>query len=239
MPHRIKIECPICGEERLPLPEPKAKACEICHKPYEADSVCTNHHFVCHMCRQKAVRDKIMAHCLQSEATDPFALEKELMKLPGVLMHGPEHHLLTTAALLTAYANQTGRTDLAGLLGTANNRTIEVPGAACGFWGICGAAIGAGIFISILTETGPLSTDTWKTTGQLTARCADVISAQGGPRCCKRDSFLSLREAIKYSNEIFQAGFSLPEDMTCEFYINNRECKGKACEFFPVKSQTA
>ena len=236
MPYKIIIACPVCGEEPHPLPETETHTCEICHNSYEADSTCQNKHFVCHMCRQKIVRDRIIAHCLKSEATDPFILEKELMKLPGVLMHGPEHHLLTTAALLTAYANKKDHTDLAALLEIANSRTLEVPGAACGYWGVCGAAIGAGIFISILTETGPLSTDTWKTTGQLTARCADVISAQGGPRCCKRDSFLALREAIRYSNEIFDTAFPEPDDMTCEFYVNNRECKGTACEFFPAKS---
>lgn len=238
MTYRIEITCPVCGDERHPLPEAQVQNCQICHSPYDADLSCQHQHFVCPSCRQKAVRDKIISHCIESSETDPFILEDELMKLPGVLMHGPEHHLLTTAALLTAYSNKKDLENLDELLKTANDRTMAVPGAACGNWGICGAAIGAGVFISIVTETGPLSTDTWKTTGQLTARCADIISSKGGPRCCKRDSFLALKEAINYSNENFGAGFPVPENITCEFYINNRECKGKACEFFPYGKTT-
>lgn len=234
MTHKINITCPICDEERKPLDALVDKECEVCHKSYQADMVCDNGHYVCYSCRQKLVRDKIIEHCLQSKSENPFEIELELMKLPGVLMHGPEHHLLTTASLLTAYANQTGREDLAELLKLANERSIEVPGAACAFWGVCGAAIGAGIYISILTESTPFSTDTWKTTGQLTAKCADEISKQGGPRCCKRDSFLALREAIKYSNDNFGTHFEIPKDIKCEFYVNNKECKGKECEFFPT-----
>ena len=233
MPFKIKNECPICGQERTPIEHPETHICEICHSRYEADIVCDNCHYICYTCRHENVRQSILDHCLNSSSAEPFELETELMKLPGVLMHGPEHHLLTTAALLTAYANQTGSKDLAGLLAEANDRSMNVPGAVCGLWGICGAAIGAGIYVSIITETGPLSTDTWKTTGQLTAKCADIISKQGGPRCCKRDAFLTLRTAVSYSNEVFGIEFHQPETIICDFYVNNRECKGKCCEFFP------
>ena len=242
MPYKIKAQCPLCGEETRELSQPHTQICSVCRNSYEAYSDCQNKHFVCNMCRQKAVREKIIRHCMKSAKENPFELQRDLMQIPGVLMHGPEHHLLTTAALLTAYANKKNRRDLEKLLHEADRRTIQVPGAACGFWGVCGAAVGAGVFISILTETGPLSTDTWRTTGQLTAKCADVISAQGGPRCCKRDSFLSLRETLQYSNEILDAGFDVPKKIICEFYVNNRECKGRACEFFPLtqrNTQTA
>ena len=149
-------------------------------------------------------------------------------------MHGPEHHLLLTAALLTAYCNTKDRDDLAVLLEEANKRSIQVPGGACGFWGICGAAIAAGIFLSIVTEASPFTEDTWGMSGQLTAKSGATIAALGGPRCCKRDTFLSLKEAIKFSNDYLQTDFGI-QDITCYFFQNNKECKRRKCPYFPVK----
>ena len=122
-----------------------------------------------------------------------------------------------------------------GHLAEANERSMDVPGGACGFWGICGAAIGCGIYMSILSEASPYAETEWKTAGQLTARCAGAVSEQGGPRCCKRDSFLAFMEAAAYSNSTLGTHFATPDDLRCDFYPNNEECKKLACPFFPAK----
>lgn len=59
--------------------------------------------------------------------------------------------------LLTAYKNCGGDIRLPASLSEAWKRGKKVPGGACGFLGVCGAAAGTGIFISILTGDTPLS----------------------------------------------------------------------------------
>mgnify|MGYP002869165356 CR=1 FL=1 len=70
------------------------------------------------------------------------------MALPQVHMHGPEHHGIVPCVLLTAYRNNGGEVDLPSSLREAVRRAKQVPGGTCGYWGACGAAIGAGIDIS-------------------------------------------------------------------------------------------
>jgi hypothetical protein len=184
------------------------------------------------MSKQEIAREEIIRHCLASKEIEPYELMLELMALPTVAMHGPEHHILLPVALLTALCNATGRTDLAPLLEEANKRSLQVPGGACGAWGICGAAIGAGIFSSIVLKSSPLAEKSWELSGQLTAKCADSISKQGGPRCCKRDCYTAILEAIVYCNEQFDVNFTLP-NIICHFFANNKSCKMNECRFFP------
>lgn len=238
MPIKMQPKCLICSEVRIFLDDGAEveKSCNICGTEFGADATCANEHYICHMCRQKAAREDIIAHCRVSGQKQPYSLLMELMQLPKVAMHGPEHHLLLTASLLTAYCNEKGALeDLPEYLAAANERSMAVPGGACGFWGICGAAIGGGIYVSIVTEATPYAEAEWKTAGQLTARCANAISREGGPRCCKRDCFLSLLNAVQYSNAVLDTHFEAPGDLRCEYYPNNEECKGLACPFFPAR----
>lgn len=241
MPVKLQPICPLCGKDKIFFDEgtETIKPCDICGADFEADANCESGHYVCHMCRQKQAREAIISHCLESAHKQPYPLVLELMQLPEVAIHGPEHHLLLTAALLTCYCNEKDhRYDLPDFLAVANERSIGVPGGACGMWGVCGAAIGSGIYMGIITESSPYAEMEWKTTGQLTARCANAISCEGGPRCCKRDTFLSLKETAAYSNAVLDTHFTVPDDMQCIFYPNNKECKKRACPFFPaVKRQ--
>jgi hypothetical protein len=43
--------------------------------------------------------------CIHSESTKPVQLAISLMNAPTVAMHGPEHHFLVPAVLLTAKNN--------------------------------------------------------------------------------------------------------------------------------------
>lgn len=232
MKFEIVSTCPACGELRKSLDKPEEKICGICGKSFEAEETCGTH-YICYDCTHRKTRDKMIEYCLSTAEKDPVALATQLMQLPGVPIHGPVHHLLLPATLLTAFYNETKAIELKAALQEADKRSIEVPGAACAHWGACGAAIGTGMFVSILKDVGPLSLDTWREVGQLTAKSIDKISGLGGPRCCKRDSYLALAQAVAYSNE--SLGTHFPTDTpSCIFYSNNRQCKGKACPFFPA-----
>ena len=83
------------------------------------------------------------------------------------------------------------------------HRGKTVPGGACGFWGACGAGISAGMFISIISGSTPLAVEPWGLANRMTSRALEAIGAVGGPRCCKRDSYLSILAAVEYVKEHF------------------------------------
>ena len=145
-------------------------------------------------------------------------------------MHGPEHHVMVGAALLTAYKNAGGNIELKDALIEMMHRGKAVPGGACGFWGACGAGISAGMFVSIISGSTPLSTESWGLANKMTSKALDAIGSIGGPRCCKRDSYLSILAAIEYVKEHF--GIEMDSsDIQCSHYKQNNQCIGKRCPF--------
>ncbi len=232
--HKIRDICGLCASEREVLEETSMQRCSNCDVLFEAQTVCRQGHYICGTCREALARKAMIAYCLESDAQDVYALVVALMKLEHTAMHGPEHHLLLPAALLTAYKNRGGEIVLEEALEEANRRSGQIPGGACGHWGACGAALGAGIFLSIVLEASPLSEREWHLAGQLTARCIDRISAQGGPRCCKRDTFLALGTVLDFIDEHLGLSFALPVEIRCEFFVNNAQCKTSECPFFGV-----
>ena len=52
-----------------------------------------------------------------------------------------------------------------------------------------------------------------------------VISENGGPRCCKRNSNLAIYQATAFVKEKFGITMELPEYVLCEFLHRNIQCK--------------
>ena len=161
-------------------------------------------------------------------------MEAAWQAMPEFPMHCPEHHYLAAAALLTSYRKLNGDSkeqlehDLAIALGRARN----VLGGFCGFYGACGAAVGAGIFLSIFTETTPYSGETWQKTTGITAFCLQRISDLGGPRCCKRVCYTAALAAGEYMKEHFGLDSAMPDKLICLRHDANKECIGEACPFY-------
>jgi len=150
-------------------------------------------------------------------------------------MHGPEHHVLIGSALLTAYHNSGGKIHLPEALKVMRQRGSQLPGGICGLWGNCGAGVSAGIFMSIITGSTPLSGATWRLSNLMTSRCLESIAEFGGPRCCKRDGFLAIKTAVPYVATHCNIQMELPEKLECHFSSRNRECIKKQCPFFVDK----
>jgi hypothetical protein len=155
------------------------------------------------------------------------------MTNPGIKMHGPEHHFLVPAVLITAYYNKTGKPEMIpGKLKIARERAKNVPGGACGFYGSCGTGLGTGLFMSIVLRTTPLSTDDWTLSNLMTAEALYEIAMMGGPRCCKRTTFLALETATDFVRE--NLGVELERsEVVCSFFSRNKECKQTECKYFP------
>lgn len=137
------------------------------------------------------------------------------------------------AALLTAYKNAGGEVDLASDLTEMMNRGKSVPGGACGFWGACGAGISSGMFISIISKSTPLAQEPFALSHKMTAKSLGAIGEIGGPRCCKRDSYLSILSTIDFVKEHFGVEMEKPE-IVCTHSAQNNQCIGKMCPFAKV-----
>ena len=222
-------ECLICGAPLEYLQQDELMECAICHKQELSKTRCVNGHYVCNECHSSGL-DSMLGVCLSATGTDPVAILTEMMDLPACHMHGPEHHVMVGMALLTACHNAGAEFDLHSALLEMKNRGSAVPGGSCGFWGACGAALSTGMAISVLTDTTPLSTESFGVAQQMTARALATIGDIGGPRCCKRDSYLSLREATAFINEHFDLPIN-HGDIVCHFAAKNNQCLGKRCPF--------
>ena len=109
-------------------------------------------------------------------------------------------------------------------------RGKSVPGGACGFWGACGAGVSTGQFVSIVTGSTPLAVESWGLSNQMTAKALESIGKVGGPRCCKRDSYLAILAAIDFAAEHLNVHMekSVP---VCTRSGQNNQCIGKRCPF--------
>lgn len=225
----MKEECLICNAPLEYLEKDVLMECAICHKKENSKTRCVNGHYVCNECHTKGM-DVIISLCMEESSKDPIAIVEKMMSQDFCHMHGPEHHVMVGCALLTAYRNAGGDVDLNSSLVEMMNRGKAVPGGVCGFWGACGAAISSGIFVSIITKATPLAVEPWGLSNLMTSRALEKIGTVGGPRCCKRDSFLSILTAVDFVKEHFGIEMDKPE-VICSHSAQNNQCIGRRCPF--------
>ncbi len=205
--------------------------CAICHKKEESKTRCISGHYVCNDCHTQGM-DSMIGYCLSEHSKNPIEIMDKIMSLPFCHMHGPEHHVMVGAALLTAYRNTGGELELEKALLEIYRRGKEVPGGVCGFWGACGAGISTGIYMAIITKSTPLATTAWGLSNRMTAKALGSIGEIGGPRCCKRDSYLAITEAVKFTKENLGVAMEIG-NVSCTRSSQNNQCIQRACPFHP------
>ena len=223
-------ECLICKAPLEYLDTDEVMECELCHKKQNSRTRCVKGHFVCDACHTSGM-DEIISICFHSKSVNPIEIMEKMMSIPACHMHGPEHHTMVGSALLTAYKNAGGEIELKPALYEMQKRGKQVPGGACGFWGACGAGVSTGMYISIALKATPLAKEAWGLSNQMTARALKAIGENGGPRCCKRDSYLAIIEAVKFTNEKLGIKMALNE-VTCSRSHRNNQCIQKECPFY-------
>ncbi|MCQ2752422.1 MAG: DUF5714 domain-containing protein [Coriobacteriales bacterium] len=222
-------ECIFCGSVLRYFENDTLMTCEFCKKTELSKIQCINGHYVCNECHTKDV-GTIVEICIDEKSNDPIYIANKLMQASFCHMHGPEHHVIVGAALLTAYKNAGGEINLQKALLEIIKRGKAVPGGVCGFWGACGAGISTGIFISIVTASTPLAQKPWELSNQMTSCSLAQIAKFGGPRCCKRDSCLAINSAIDFTKD--KLGIEMHRsDFVCTYYKNNNQCIGGKCPF--------
>ena len=229
--------CLVCGEPLVYYETAREMTCVYCGRPFPSNAACEAGHFVCDACHSRKAVENILAYCGTCESRDPIAIARALMADPFVHMHGPEHHVLVGAALLTAWHNSSGQGDFPAALAELARRGEQVPGGACGFWGCCGAAVSAGIFFSVAAGATPLAGESWGLANRATAAALQAIGDIGGPRCCKRDSFTAILQAAELCRRELGVDMEIPERVVCGFFPQNRECLGSRCPYHPADSE--
>jgi predicted RNA-binding Zn-ribbon protein involved in translation (DUF1610 family) len=229
--------CLLCGTGLEYFLEASPMSCATCGEMRASTARCLAGHFVCDACHAGPAKDVIERVCSASESTDPVSLATALMRHPGVKLHGPEHHFLVPAVLVSAWANATGKaSEKPLLLAEARRRSDSVVGGSCGFHGACGAGIGTGIFASLTTSATPLARGSWGLANGATAAALGSIAALGGPRCCKRTGWLAILTGVRFSRQHLGVRLRVTSPR-CEFHGRNADCLAASCPFYPKARQ--
>ncbi len=234
--HRHRSGCMVCGSELLYDNEAGEKSCHFCGSREKTNTECRKGHFICDACHQQEGVKVIRHICLTTREKDMIALLTTIRSHPAVPMHGPEHHGMVPGVILAAYRNSGG--DISReVIAAGIERGSNVPGGACGFWGSCGAAIGAGIAAALILDATPLTPNPRQQAQEFTAKIlADIAEITGG-RCCQRESWLALTHTALLSEEFFGVRMQIEATIHCDQYRKNRECIRKQCPLWDARAK--
>ncbi|MFW9829072.1 MAG: DUF5714 domain-containing protein [Candidatus Thorarchaeota archaeon] len=231
-------KCEICHKRLIYATKQedyKELKCEFCGFIFNSNIYCEDGHYICDGCHSKGPIEIIERICDETTIKDPFELADLIMKHPRFKIYGPEHHVLTPAVILTALKNKgikkpNGREINLFDIKEGIRRASKIPGGWCGFYGSCGAGIGAGIAISVFTEATP-STDGPRTlANQITSRSLNRI-ADNLEHCCKRSVQLSILETLDFLREKFDINLDYMFKK-CSFSSVNDKCERESCSIF-------
>lgn len=223
-----KSGCMVCGTELVYFETPTDKACHYCGRLMSANAACVNGHFVCDSCHTVDAVEIIKQVCLHTRECDAMVLMQTIRSHPHFRIHGPEHHSLVPAVILTSLKNN-GHDITDAQIITGIHRGQTVSGGACAFMGACGAAIGVGIAVSILLSATPYDGDKRQTAQRATQKALERIASYAAPRCCQRDSWLALQECKSLLQERLGMSLTINQSISCEQFSKNKECIHDSC----------
>lgn len=220
--------CMVCGSELNYFTDAREMVCSYCGLMFPSNACCEQEHFVCDKCHKQNGLEVIKTICSGTEERDLITLLELIRSHPAIPMHGPEHHAMIPGIILACYKNSGGDIKDEAIL-TGINRGADIPGGVCGFWGACGAAIGAGIAVSTIFAATPLTPSPRQTAQAFSAKILSVISKYRGGRCCQRETWLALNETARLSEEMLSVPMVAKGSLCCSQYLKNKECIRKQC----------
>lgn len=162
---------------------------------------------------------------------NPLVILESIMHKDFIDMHGPEHHFLDGATFLAAYKNCGGDINLKESLIELAKRTYKMPGCMCGYRGICGSVSSLGSALSIIHKTTPISDDKYYADNmEYTSFVIELMSKIGGPRCCKRNAYISVISAVEFVRKKYNISMDI-DNIYCEFFKYNKQCIQDRCPF--------
>jgi hypothetical protein len=225
-----KENCGVCSKPLVYSTQEILKRCDFCGKEQATLIYCPEGHYICDACHSYGALEILKDVLNSTKSTDPLEILEKVMAHPAVPMHGPEHHAMVPAIIIMAVKNA-GYLVPEGAVETAIERGSKVPGGWCGSYGVCGAAIGVGTAVSVITEATPL---TGKTRAQANEATAFALSKviDGAPRCCKRASRQAIKAAVEYLKKRMKIKLKINTKIKCQYVLRNQECIKKDCPYY-------
>ena len=210
--------------------EPRVLNCNLCGKEEHTLIYCPAGHYVCDACHSKAAIDVLRQILETTSASDPLDILEQVMAHPSVPMHGPEHHTMVPAVIIAAIRNA-GYPVPDGAIEKALERASKVPGGWCSLYGDCGAAVGVGIAVSVLTNATPLTGKQRSLALRATSfALARMLDDQ--PRCCKRASRIAVEVAVDFLKEHLNIILPKSKKPRCTYSPRNKQCAQEQCPFY-------
>ena len=231
-PRRHHSGCLVCGSPLIYQSQARPLPCHYCRAELPAQTLCERGHFVCDTCHTAEAAAVIRHICQATEETDLIALMDEIRRHPAITCHGPEHHVLVPAVILTAYRNLGGGVT-PEMFETALARGQAVPGGACGFMGVCGAAAGVGIAFSLLLGANPEKPAHRRQVLAAVQAVLGELTLQDAARCCQRECWLALRKAAALSQDLLPVPLTAAAPLTCRQGGCREDCLQSSCPLWP------
>ena len=172
-----------------------------------------------------------------TKSADPAAILEQVMSHPAVPMHGPEHHAIVPGAIVAAVRN-VGYPLPPNAVEKAIERAAKVPGGWCGLYGDCGAAVGVGIAVSVITGATPL-TGKERTLALGATGHALSLMLDDQPRCCKKASRTAVRAAVEFVDDRLKINLPPSERVQCAYPLKNQQCAREKCPYYFNLPQTS
>ena len=227
-------DCMVCGAPLIYLDREAELKCHYCGQATRANAHCEQGHFVCDACHASDHLSFIKDFCRGTTAVDPVFIFSEMRRSHLFPLHGPEHHALVPAALLTAYRNSFGEPPHARVE-AAIDRGAALPGGTCAYWGGCAAALGIGIAYATILRATPLSHGPRGIVQTVVSRLLAEMGKYGSPRCCRRESLLALKLGCELSARYLPHTLDYGAIPACDQMALNRECIRAECPFHRAK----
>jgi hypothetical protein len=225
-----KDNCGVCGKPLVYGTEQVTKRCSFCGNDFPALIYCPEGHYVCDACHSKGAADILRDVLKSTKSADPLEILEKVLAHPSIPMHGPEHHFIVPAIILTAVKNA-GYPVPEGAVEKGIERGRQYPGGWCGSHGACGSGVGVGIAVSVLTGATPLTGPTRALANEATAFTLNRL-IDGGARCCKRAARTALIAAVDFLREKMDIILPVGKIPKCTYTKRNKECIGKACKYY-------
>jgi hypothetical protein len=227
-----KDNCGICGQPLLYQTEAAEMKCVFCGRANLTNIHCPDGHYVCDQCHERETLEILERVIDSSNLKSPINLFELVICHPSVPMHGPEHHAIVPAVILAA-ARNAGYSIPERAIVQAISRGVKIPGGWCGYYGACGAAIGVGVAVSILTQATPLTGKERSIAIEATAYALNRVQ-DGYPRCCKRASRRAIEAAVVFLKDRLNIILDTEDEIRCKYSRRNRECLEENCAYFPI-----
>ena len=229
--HRSVTGCMRCGSPLVYLEQDLEKTCCYCGNMFQANAVCEKGHFVCDKCHNGDALEVVKHLCLTTRETDMIELMNTIRSHPLIPLHGPEHHFALPGVMVATYRNLGGNVDRQDII-TAIDRGKSIPGGTCGFWGACGAPLGAGIGFGIMLKSNPVKPFERQIVQKITGKIIDELGTLQASRCCQRETWTTLKMAALFSKEFLPIPLRAEGSTRCFQKKFNNECPGKLCPYF-------